>query len=82
MKKVKTIKHADVGPGVYWMYDTDPEYRHEEPSNVTVLVNNGSTYVVGANAGMDDSDIAHIDDIVDTVIFVPIVAPKYSELDV
>jgi hypothetical protein len=80
-KKIKAIRHADVGPGKYWMFDSDPEYQHEDPSSVTIVEKDGCTYVIGANAGLDDSDIAHIDDIVDTVVFVPIVPPKYSELE-
>lgn len=80
--KYAVIPYAEVGPGNYWMYDTDPEYQREDPSLVTVSVHDGVTYVTGANAGPDEADIACIDDIVETVVFFPIVAPQYWELAV
>lgn len=79
LSKIETIKWKDVGPGRYWMYDAEGE--DQEPSSCTVVSNDGTTYVQ-----FDDCDIegevviVNIDDLVDTVVFVPIVAPRFSEL--
>lgn len=80
MSKIETIKWKDVGPGRYWMYDTDPAFIHEEPACVTVVEENGCTYLYGDNSCLENSYIVHIDDVVNTMVFVPIIAPRFSEL--
>lgn len=78
MSKIETIKWADVKDGRYWMYDSAGE--DQEPSSCTIYTN-GVTYVYFDDLDVDGKAIVvEIDSLVDTVVFVPIVPPRFSDL--